>query len=169
MFLGHGGKDNSLNGYKSEENDRKNENESKLNGDKSEEEEQSGRGQHPVFNFAFPGTVNDDSRHFKDRALNLALQFNGERTNGGRVRTTTSTSTSTSPKSEEIDERRNSSPNLLVSSSDPAEGGNPATMVASVQAALAALQAGQISLNQVRFSSCSLHMLNIINYVLLLK
>jgi hypothetical protein len=92
------------------------------------------------FNFPF---ANEEGRHFKDQALNLALEFNGRGSHGTRP----PISLLGTPKTEENDE------SLAGSSTNEepvsGEGGNPASMAASVQSALAALQAGQISLNQV--------------------
>jgi len=110
----------------------------------------------PPTNFfnAFPAyTGNDDpSRQFKDRALNLALDFNGERNVRQQQLPRPSSPLLASPKREDNDDRRTLSPDVEPqpdqAPSNP-DGGNPASVVASVQSALAALQAGQISLNQV--------------------
>ena len=95
----------------------------------------------PTF-FNFPFSANDEGRHIKDQALNLALEFNG-RGSGSRP----PISLLGTPKMEENDESLPGNP----ANEEPVsgEGGNPASMAASVQSALAALQAGQISLNQV--------------------
>ena len=94
----------------------------------------------------------DSSRQFKDRALNLALDFNGDR-NGRQHQPRPSSPLLASPKREENEDRRVLSPDVEPKPDQPPtnpDGGNPASVVASVQSALAALQAGQISLNQVK-------------------
>jgi hypothetical protein len=41
----------------------------------------AGRASPPFLNFPFPAS--EEPRHFKDRALNLAMEFNGERVRRG--------------------------------------------------------------------------------------
>lgn len=94
------------------------------------------------FNFPF---ANDEGRNFKDQALNLALEFNGR--GSGLHASRPAISLLGTPKTEESEE-------LLPGTSSNEEevcgdATSPASMAASVQSALAALQAGQISLNQV--------------------
>ena len=97
--------------------------------------------------FHFPVPTSDEPRHFKDRALNLAMEFNGDRIRGRGIHPRPLSPMLGPPKAEEPGQRRTPSP---ANNESEANEGGPASMAASVQAALAALQAGQISLNQVR-------------------
>ena len=187
-FQGHSGKSSSLNGFKPEipgtsvDVDQGGDNNNDINGEKfsdvDDNDDDDDDGYHrerrkfrqtagraspprssspPHFaSFSFPGS--DEPRHFKDRALNLAMEFNGERGRRGLQARPISPMLG-APKSDDCEDRRPPTPSN--NDSAPNEERSQGSMAASVQAALAALQAGQISLNQV-----SMKLLFQTNYVL---